>query len=65
MPAGGRASAASDPAAVLAEQARATSAIAPARTSPMQAAPDAVTLDTSGITVAEVVARIAGLARGV
>ncbi len=32
--------------------------------SPLQAAPDAVTLDTTGLSVEEVVARIAGLARG-
>ena len=42
-----------------------TSATAHARCAPLRAAPDAVEIDTSSLTVGEVVARIAELVRGV
>jgi CMP/dCMP kinase len=48
---------------VLAEQAMRDQRDRTREHSPLQAAPDAVTLDTSGLGVGDVVARIAGLAR--
>jgi cytidylate kinase len=48
---------------VLAEQAMRDQRDSTREHSPLQAAPDAVTLDTSGLDVGDVVAQIAGLAR--
>ncbi len=52
-----------DPAAVLAEQALRDERDATREHSPLVAAPGAVVLDTSGLTIEEVVERIAALAR--
>jgi CMP/dCMP kinase len=53
-----------DPATVLAEQALRDERDATREHSPLAPAPGAVVLDTSGLTVEEVVERIAALARG-
>ncbi len=59
-----RSRAGADREAVLLDRAaRATSATRLARTVPLQAAADAVVLDTTGLSVEEVVTRIAALAR--
>jgi cytidylate kinase len=52
-----------DPAQVLAEQARRDERDSTRSHSPLQAAPGAVVLDTTGMAVEQVVARIAALAR--
>jgi CMP/dCMP kinase len=53
-----------DPAIVLAEQALRDARDSTREHSPLQPASDAVMLDTTGLSVEEVVGRIAGLARG-
>ena len=53
-----------EPAVVLAEQALRDERDAAREHSPLRAAPGAVVLDTTGLTVEEVVARVAALARG-
>jgi cytidylate kinase len=53
-----------DPETTLAEQRRRDERDTTRRDSPLQAAPDARILDTTGLTIDEVVARIATLARG-
>jgi CMP/dCMP kinase len=53
-----------DLATVLAEQAMRDQRDSTREHSPLQAAPDAIVLDTSGLEIAQVVGRIAALARG-
>jgi len=53
-----------DPATVLAEQSLRDERDSTRSHSPLQAAPGALTLETTGMTVEQVVARIAALARG-
>ncbi|MFN8201896.1 MAG: (d)CMP kinase [Solirubrobacteraceae bacterium] len=54
----------SDAEAVLADQARRDERDRTRAASPLRAAPDAIELDTTGLTIDEVVARIAALVRG-
>ena len=63
MPAGGRSSSSGIPQAVLAELAARDERDRSREHAPLRAAPDAVEIDTSSLTVAEVVARIAELVR--